>query len=143
ILQVILDCRFFALLGIVGSLISSFLCFIEGCLLIMQSYAQTSDHFLLPIIEATDMFLLGTAMLTFGKALHFMFMDQRAASSHHKFQLLSPAMQAKLKIGHAVIMILQVQVLEKLKSVAVTNSLDLAFIAGAVFLSSVSLFILS
>lgn len=53
------------------------------------------------------------------------------------------AIQAKSKMGHAVIMILQVQVLEKLKCVPVSNGVDLAYFAGAVFLSSASIFVLS
>lgn len=52
-------------------------------------------------------------------------------------------MQAKSKIGHAVILILQVEVLEKFKYVTTTSPLDLACYAGVVLLSSASIFILS
>ena len=51
--------------------------------------------------------------------------------------------QAKSKIGHAVMMILQVGVLDKLKSVPVVTGLDLACVAGAVFISSACIFLLS
>lgn len=52
-------------------------------------------------------------------------------------------MQAKTKIGHAVVMILQVGVLEKFKSVPLVTGLDLACFAGAVFLSATCIFLLS
>ena len=51
--------------------------------------------------------------------------------------------QAKSKIGHAVMMILQVGVLEKLKSVNLVTAVDLACFAGAVLMSSASIFLLS
>lgn len=51
--------------------------------------------------------------------------------------------QAKSKIGHAVMMILQVGVLEKLKSVTLVTGVDLACFAGAVLMSSASIFLLS
>ena len=51
--------------------------------------------------------------------------------------------QAKSKIGHAVMMILQVGVLDKLKSVSVVTGLDLACFSGAVFISSACIFLLS
>lgn len=51
--------------------------------------------------------------------------------------------QAKSKIGHAVMMMLQVGVLEKFKSIPIVTSLDLACFAGAVFVSSACIFLLS
>ena len=51
--------------------------------------------------------------------------------------------QAKSKIGHAVMMILQVGVLEKFKSIPIVTNLDLACFAGAVFVSSACIFLLS
>ena len=51
--------------------------------------------------------------------------------------------QAKSKMGHAVIMIMQVGVLDKFKSVPLVTGLDLACFAGAIFVSSACLFLLS
>lgn len=51
--------------------------------------------------------------------------------------------QAKSKMGHAVMMILQAGMLEKFKSIPLVTGLDLACFAGAVFISSASTFILS
>ncbi|KAH6778855.1 hypothetical protein C2S52_010092 [Perilla frutescens var. hirtella] len=160
--KAIIDCRFFTLLAIGGSLVCSALCFFEGCFLVVGSYLQyfhalsqmsKQGHVVHLLIEAIDMFIMGTAMLVFAMALHVMFVG-----SHHSDSTLSKnlnlkklpswmgtgsAMEAKSKIGHAVMLILQVQVLDKFKSIAVTNGMDLACFAGALFLSSASIFVLS
>lgn len=166
----ILDCRFFSLLAVAGTLIGSLLCFIEGCYLIIESYihyfiaiSHKSDvgHVVQLLIEAIDMFLLGTAMLTFGMGLYVMFVgsrninvkgdddDQLSGKKLYYFQTLpslmgmKSVMQAKARIGHALIMLLQVGVLEKFKNIPVVNGLDLACFAAAVFVSSICVFILS
>ncbi|GFQ02936.1 hypothetical protein PHJA_002437400 [Phtheirospermum japonicum] len=164
--KAIIDCRFFTLLATAGSLLGSVLCFVEGCFLILESYFQyfhslsqmsEQGHVVLLLIEAIDMFLVGTTMLVFGMALHLMFVGQdnfKGKGLQHtirnsNLQKLPPwigmecAVQAKSKIGHAVIMILQVQVLEKFKSIPVTNGVDLACFALAIFMSSASIFLLS
>lgn len=164
----ILDCRFFSLFAVAGTLIGSLLCFIEGCYLIIESYvhyfsalSHKSDlgHVVQLLIEAIDMFLLGTAMLTFGMGLYVMFVgsrninvkrdDQMSGKKLYYFQTLpslmgmKSVMQAKSRIGHALIMLLQVGVLEKFKNIPVVNGLDLACFAAAVFVSSICVFILS
>lgn len=50
---------------------------------------------------------------------------------------------AKSKIGHAVMMILQVGVLEKFKNIPLSSAVDLACFAAAVLISSASIFFLS
>ncbi|KAG8389980.1 hypothetical protein BUALT_Bualt01G0035800 [Buddleja alternifolia] len=157
----IVDCRFFTLLAVGGSLIGSILCFVEGCVLILESYFQyfyaiskmsQQGHIVRLLIEAIDMFLVGTAMLVFGMSLHVMFVGTNnlkvkgSKQRNFNFQKLlgiESVGQAKTKIGHAVIMILQVEVLEKFKSIPMANGLDLACFAGALFMSSASIFLLS
>ncbi|CAN4122770.1 unnamed protein product [Withania somnifera] len=162
----IVDCRFFSLFAVAGTLIGSLLCFVEGCYLILEAYvhyftalSHKSDlgHLVPLLIEAIDMFLLGTAMLTFGMGLYVMFMgsrndvnrDQLSGKNLLNFHTLpslmgmKSVMQAKSRIGHALIMLLQVGVLEKFKNIPVVSGLDLACFAGAVFVSSICLFILS
>ncbi|XP_060199559.1 uncharacterized protein LOC132627946 [Lycium barbarum] len=157
----ILDCRFFTLFAVAGTLIGSLLCFVEGCYLIVESYvhyfialSHKSDlgHVVQLLIEALDMFLLGTAMLTFGMGLYVMFVgssNKGSGQNMFNFQTLpslmgmKSVMQAKSRIGHALIMLLQVGVLEKFKNVPVVNGLDLACFAGAVFVSSICVFLLS
>ena len=51
--------------------------------------------------------------------------------------------QAKTKIGHALMMILQVGVMEKFESIPLATGLDLACFAGALFISSASIFLLA
>lgn len=51
--------------------------------------------------------------------------------------------EAKLKIGHAVMMILQVGVLEKLKNIHFVTGFDLACFAASVLTSSACIFVLS
>ena len=51
--------------------------------------------------------------------------------------------QAKTKLGHAVVMILQAGTVEKFKNVPMATGLDLACFAGAIAISSASLFLLS
>ncbi|KAI3759059.1 hypothetical protein L6452_06632 [Arctium lappa] len=168
--KVIMDSRFFAMIGVAGTLLGSVLCFFEGVFLVMESYLQYfyalsrhSDHghIMHLLIEALDMFLVGTAMLTFGMGLHFMFVGSRAPKvngsplpSSNLFGLfylkefpswagMKSISEAKSKIGHALMLLLQVGMLEKLKSVPLVTGLDLACFAASIFVSSAGLFILS
>lgn len=168
--KAIVDCRFFTLFAIGGSLLGSVLCFVEGCFLILQSYLQyfraishtmQQGHVVQLLIEAIDVFLVGTAMLIFGMSLYVMFVgtnNLKGEGSQHlrpslfgNFNVetipsrvgIQSVMQAKSKMGHAVIMILLVEVLEKFKSIPVVTGWDLAFFAAAIFVSSASIFLLS
>ncbi|KAG5231007.1 UPF0114 domain-containing protein [Salix suchowensis] len=168
--KAIIDCRFFTLFAVAGSLLGSALCFVEGCFLILESYFQyfntlsrVSDqgHLVHLLIEAIDMFLVGTAMLIFGVGLYVMFVGSKNPKDQalllpdsNLFGLFSlkslptwvemrSVSQAKSKIGHAIMMILQVGMLDKFKSIPLTTSLDLACFAGAVLLSSACIFLLS
>jgi hypothetical protein len=51
--------------------------------------------------------------------------------------------QAKTKVGHAVLLLLQAGVMEKFTDVPLVNCADLACFAGAVLASSASVFLLS
>ncbi|CAK9171763.1 unnamed protein product [Ilex paraguariensis] len=168
--KVIIDCRFFTLFAVAGSLIGSVLCFVEGSFIILESYLQyfhalseISDqaHVVQLLIEAIDMFLVGTALFLFGIALHVMFVGPKnlkgkgsqlpGSNLFGLFYLktlpswvgMQSVTQAKSNIGHAMMMILQVGILEKFKSTPLVTGLDLACFAGSVFLSSASIFLLS
>ncbi|MFS7999042.1 hypothetical protein Hanom_Chr12g01161331 [Helianthus anomalus] len=99
-----------------------------------------------------DMFLVGTAMLTFGMSLHVMFIGLRAAKGNGcswalqekpSWAGMKSIAQAKAEIGHALMLLLQVGVLEKFKSIPLVTGLDLACFAAAIFVSLACLFILS
>uniref|UniRef100_A0A5B7BHM8 Uncharacterized protein n=1 Tax=Davidia involucrata TaxID=16924 RepID=A0A5B7BHM8_DAVIN len=168
--RIIIDCRFFTLFAVAGSLLGSVLCFVEGCFIILESYfqyfhalSQRSDqgHVVQLLIEAIDMFLVGTAMLIFGMGLHVMFVGSKhlkgkgpqlpGSNFFGLFNLktlptwigMKSVTQAKSKIGHAMMMILQVGVLDKFKSIPLVTGFDLACFAGAVFVSSACIFLLS
>jgi uncharacterized membrane protein YqhA len=171
--KVILDSRFFAMLAVAGSLIGSILCFLEGWFIIAKSYVHyfhalsvpgsDKGHVIHLLIEAIDMFLLGTAMIIFGMGLHVMFVGAR--NFNGKVSHLHPSRsnlfgvsylrklpswvsmgsitEAKSRIGHALMMILQVGVLDKFTSVPMTTGLDLACFAASLFISSACIFLLS
>lgn len=166
----IIDCRFFSLFAVAGSLLGSVLCFLEGSFIIIESYlqyfqamSQRSDqgHVIELLIEATDMYLVGTALLVFGMGIHLMFVVSKSIKAKGPslptsnffglFYLKAlPAWvemysvsQAKSKIGHAITMILQVGVLEKFRNIPLVTGLDLACFAGAILVSSASIFLLS
>ncbi|KAL3514580.1 hypothetical protein ACH5RR_027297 [Cinchona calisaya] len=164
--KVIMDCRFFAMFGVGGSLLGSALCFVEGFSLIVESYFQyfhslsqgsEQEHIVHLLIEAIDMFLVATAMLVFGMGMYVMFVGPSGRTGkwsqllHRSISLktlpsrigIHTIMQAKSKIGQAVIMILQVGVLEKFKTIPLVTGFDLACFAGAVFTSSACIFLLS
>ncbi|GAV88488.1 UPF0114 domain-containing protein [Cephalotus follicularis] len=168
--RVLLDCRFFTLFAVAGSLLGSILCFAEGCFLVIESYlqylhalSQRSDqgHVVHLLIDAIDMYLIGTAMLIFGMGLYVIFVGSRNMKENgsllprsNLFGLypmkarptwieMESVSQGKSRIGHAVILILQAGLLEKFKSIAFVTSLDLACLAGALLISSASIFLLS
>ncbi|KAH7567330.1 hypothetical protein ACOSP7_010837 [Xanthoceras sorbifolium] len=164
--RVIINCRFFTLFAVAGSLLGSVLCFVEGCFLCGKSYFQffytlshkaDQAHIMHLLIEAMDTFLVGTAMLIFGVGLYTMFVGSRkgpwlpssnlfglfALKKLPKWVEMESVSQAKSRIGYAVMMILQVGVLEKFNNIRMVTSLDLACFAGAVLISSACIFLLS
>ncbi|KAK8708035.1 hypothetical protein V6N13_059082 [Hibiscus sabdariffa] len=158
--NVILNCRFFTIFAVAGSLFGSILCFMEyfqG----LFSKKLDQEHIIHLLIEAIDMFLVGTAMLIFGMGLYIMFVGSKTMKggapslpTSNLFGLfhwktlpawveMKSISQAKSKMGHAVMMILQVGVLEKFKSIPIATSLDLACFAASLFVSSACIFLLS
>ncbi|XP_058081632.1 uncharacterized protein LOC131229662 [Magnolia sinica] len=169
--RVIMDSQIFTLIAVAGSLLGSFLCFVEGSFHILQTYfhyfhnmSQRSDQgqTVRLLIEAIDMYVVGTAMLFIGMGLYVMFVSSKDMKSESGwlipgsnlfglFPLNGPpawmemqsVSQAKLKIGQSVVMILQTGLLEKFKNVPMATGLDLLCFAGTVLLSSACVFFLS
>ncbi|KAL8536588.1 hypothetical protein ACS0TY_011968 [Phlomoides rotata] len=76
--KVIYGCRFFAILAVWGSLIGSFLCFFKGCVYVIssfQGYLLDRGKVITSLVEATDVYLLGTVMLVFGMGLYELFIS--------------------------------------------------------------------
>ncbi|XP_074270468.1 uncharacterized protein LOC141594218 [Silene latifolia] len=167
--KAIVDCRFFTLLAVAGSLLGSILCFVEGCFMILKSslyYFHASSQRLDSsgvvqlVIEAIDMFLVGTAMLIFGMGLYVMFVRTQSVDTNPQLAHLNSTAssqlqmvpswlkmhslsQAKTRVGHAIMMILQVGILDKFKTIPLVTPLDLACFAAALLVSSTSIFLLS
>uniref|UniRef100_A0A0E0KIU3 Uncharacterized protein n=1 Tax=Oryza punctata TaxID=4537 RepID=A0A0E0KIU3_ORYPU len=167
--QGVVRCQSFTLIGVAGSLVGSVPCFLEGCGAVVSSFflqframSQTIDQaeIIKLLIEAIDMFLIGTALLTFGMGMYIMFYGSRSIqkpgmqddNSHlGSFNLkklkegarIQSITQAKTRIGHAILLLLQAGVLEKFKSVPLVTGIDMACFAGAVLASSAGVFLLS
>ncbi|CAA7387672.1 unnamed protein product [Spirodela intermedia] len=166
----IVGCRFFALIGVAGTLVGSILCFVEGCFLVWAAFLhryygswerlEQAGEVMTLLIEATESFLVGSAMLYFGMGLYTMFVSsggskglnrwpisRAPAVSPHKtrppcMEMERPS-EAKAELGRAVVMLLQTGLVEKFKSVPLTNGLDLACFAASIFFSSAGIFLLS
>ncbi|CAA6653447.1 unnamed protein product [Spirodela intermedia] len=142
----IVGCRFFALIGVAGTLVGSILCFVEGCFLVWAAFLhryygswerlEQAGEVMTLLIEATESFLVGSAMLYFGMGLYTMFTRPPC------MEMERPS-EAKAELGRAVVMLLQTGLVEKFKSVPLTNGLDLACFAASIFFSSAGIFLLS
>ncbi|CAL0314232.1 unnamed protein product [Lupinus luteus] len=165
--KVIYRFRFMAILGVFGSLIGSFLCFIKGCTLVAQSfwdYFVNHSRIILLLIEAVDLYLLGTVMLVFGMGLYELFVsnldsanslsDQKPSDRSNLFGLftlkerpkwlnIKTVNELKTKVGHVIVMLLLIGLFDKSKKAAIHTPVDLLCFCACVLLSSTSLFLLS
>lgn len=165
--KVIYSCRFFAILPVWGSLVGSFLCFIKGC-----SYVGTSFHeyfvnrgkVIFSLVEALDVYLLGTVMLVFGMGLYELFIsnldkakslaDERVPHRSNFFGLftlkerpqwleIKSVNQLKTKLGHVIVMLLLIGFFDKTKKAAILSPLDMLCFSASVLLSSGCLYLLA
>ncbi|KAL6843540.1 hypothetical protein ACP4OV_026602 [Aristida adscensionis] len=167
--RAVISCQSFSLIGVAGSLVGSIPCFTEGCVIVVKSFflqframSQTLDQaeIMKLLIQALDMFLIGTALLTFGMGMYVTFNRSQSIqdpgrhtdTSHlGKFNLkklkegakIRCITTAKTRIGHAILLLLQAAVLEEFKSVPLVSGFDLACFAGTVLASSAGVFLLS
>ncbi|CAN6286886.1 unnamed protein product [Urochloa humidicola] len=165
--QAIISCRSFTLIAVAGSLVGSIPLFAKGCAFVMKSFfmhtmsqAVDKGEITKLLIEALDMFLMGTALLKFAMGIYIMFYGSQNIQTQAghvntphlgAFNLkklkdgarIRSITQAKTRIGHAILLLLQVGVLEKFKCVPLVTGLDTACFAGAVLASSAGVFLLS
>ncbi|KAI5327159.1 hypothetical protein L3X38_026555 [Prunus dulcis] len=135
--KVIYRFRFMAFLGVLGSLIGSFLCFIKGCTYVVRSFMEYSvnrNKVIWSLVEAIDVYLLGTVMLVFGMGLYELFisnLDIVKSSQENKptdrsnllgmFTLkerpkwldITTVNELKTKLGHVIVMLLLIGLFEK------------------------------
>lgn len=170
--RVIFDFRFLALLAVAGSLAGSLLCFLNGCIYIVDAYkvywtsctkGVHTGQMVLRLVEAIDVYLAGTVMLIFGMGLYGLFISNvppglpanvdralRGSSLFGMFALkerpkwmkISSLDELKTKVGHVIVMILLVKMFERSKMVVIATGLDLLCYSVCIFLSSASLYIL-
>ncbi|KAK7323243.1 hypothetical protein VNO77_26708 [Canavalia gladiata] len=170
--RVIFDFRFLALLAIGGSLAGSLLCFLNGCIYIIDAYkvywtscvkGVHTGQMVLRLVEAIDVYLAGTVMLIFGMGLYGLFISNvppdvppavdralKGSSLFGMFSLkerpkwmkISSLNELKTKVGHVIVMILLVKMFERSKMVTIATGLDLLSYSICIFLSSASLYIL-
>ncbi|CAH1445861.1 unnamed protein product [Lactuca virosa] len=170
--KVIFDFRFLALLAVAGSLAGSLLCFLNGCVYIVDAYkvywtscskGVHTGKMVLRLVEAIDVYLAGTVMLIFAMGLYGLFIsnapgnvapaDDRALKGstlfgmfalreRPKWMKISSLDELKTKVGHVIVMILLVKMFERSKMVTIATGLDLLSYSVCIFLSSASLYIL-
>ncbi|XP_040380681.1 uncharacterized protein LOC102713006 [Oryza brachyantha] len=163
--KVIYACRFMTFLAIAGSLIGSVPCFLKGCVYVMDAFIEYYLHgngggkVILMLVEAIDMFLVGTVMFVFGTGLYELFisnMDIAKTSSYGsnlfglfrlperpKWLEIQSVNDLKTKLGHVIVMVLLVGIFEKSKRVTIASCADLLCFAASIFLSSACLYLLS
>lgn len=169
--RAIFNCRFLTLMGVVGSLSGSVLCFFKGCTFVVQSFreyfvtclqAVGSGKVILLLVEAVDVYLMGTVMLIFGMGLYGLFistLDVPGASGGSRcgsnlfglFQLTERPKwlevrsldELKTKLGHVIVMILLVGMFEKSKKVPIHSGFDLLCFSASILLSSGCLYLLA
>ncbi|KAB1224971.1 hypothetical protein CJ030_MR1G013973 [Morella rubra] len=170
--RAIFDFRFLALLAIGGSLAGSLLCFLNGCVYIVDAYKVYwtscakgihTGQMVLRLVEAIDVYLAGTVMLIFGMGLYGLFISNVspdvptsvdralkgsslfgmfALKERPKWMKISSLDELKTKVGHVIVMILLVKMFERSKMVKITTGVDLLSYSVCIFLSSASLYIL-
>lgn len=165
--KAIYRCRFMAFLGVLGSLVGSILCFIKGCVHVAASFSEyfvNRGKVIMLLVEAIDVYLLGTVMLVFGTGLYELFISQigseRSLSKRNfehrsnlfgmftlkerpKWMDVTTVNELKTKLGHVIVMLLLIGFFEKSKKVLIQSPGDLLCLAVSIFLSSGSLFLLS
>ncbi|KDP37813.1 hypothetical protein JCGZ_06715 [Jatropha curcas] len=159
--------RFLAILGVFGSLIGSILCFVKGCTYVFASFMEYFTNrakVIILLVEAIDVYLLGTVMLVFGMGLYELFVSNldtakfssRGRISHRSnlfglFTLkerptwleIKSVNELKTKLGHVIVMLLLIGFFEKSKTAIIHSPTDLLCFSASVFLCSVCLYMLS
>ncbi|CAK9325390.1 unnamed protein product [Citrullus colocynthis] len=165
--KAIYRCRFMAFLGVLGSLIGSVLCFVKGCVHVASSFSEyfvNRGKVIMLLVEAIDVYLLGTVMLVFGTGLYELFISHLGSarsssksSIEHKSNLFGlftleerpkwmnvrTVNELKTKLGHVIVMLLLIGFFDKSKKVVIQSPGDLLCLAVSIFLSSGTLFLLT
>ncbi|CAL9028541.1 unnamed protein product [Prunus brigantina] len=140
---------------------------VTGCTYVVQSFMEYSvnrSKVIWSLVEAIDVYLLGTVMLVFGMGLYELFisnLDIVKSSQENKptdrsnllgmFMLkerpkwldITTVNELKTKLGHVIVMLLLIGLFEKSKKAVIQSPFDLLCFSACVLLSSGCLFLLS
>ncbi|XP_057964481.1 uncharacterized protein LOC131155406 [Malania oleifera] len=165
--KVVYRCRFLTLLAVWGSLLASFLCFIKGCTFVVSAfmdYFVNRGKVIMLLVEAIDVYLLGTVMLVFGMGLYELFVSnldivkslseenfpQRsslfglfALKERPQWLEIKSVNELKTKLGHVIVMLLLIGFLDKSKKAVIHSPVDLLCFSASILLSSGCLYLLS
>ncbi|XP_057477375.1 uncharacterized protein LOC130765059 [Actinidia eriantha] len=165
--KVIYGCRFLAMFAVLGSLVGSFLCFIKGCTYVVsafQQYLVNRGKVIFLLVEAIDVYLLGTVMLVFGVGLYELFistLDTAKLQSEENFPYRSNLFglftlkerpkwleiktvnELKTKLGHVIVMLLLIGLFDKSMKAIINSPVDLLCFSASVCLCSGCLYLLS
>lgn len=174
--MVIFNCRFLTLLAVVGSLAGSVLCFLKGGVYVFESFKEWHSSFLrhhatskviLLLVEALDVYLMGTVMLILGMGLYGLFISSLDVSAENsgledsgtvfgsnlfglfklqerpKWLKIQSLEELKAKLGHVIVMVLLVGMFDKSKKIPINSPMDLLYFSMSILLSSGCLYFLS
>lgn len=174
--MVIFNCRFLTLLAVVGSLAGSVLCFLKGGVYVFESFKEWYSCFLhqhatgkviLLLVEALDVYLMGTVMLIFGMGLYGLFISSLDVSAENsgqqdsgivfgsnffglfrlqerpKWLRIQSLEELKAKLGHVIVMVLLVGMFDKSKKIPINSPMDLVCFSMSILLASGCLYLLS
>ncbi|KAJ4848409.1 hypothetical protein Tsubulata_032780 [Turnera subulata] len=138
-----------------------------GCTYVVSSYGEyfvNRGKVILLLVEAIDVYLLGTVMLVFGMGLYELFVSNldiaklssgkmvpQGSNFFGLFTLkerprwleIKTVNELKTKLGHVIVMLLLIGFFEKSKTAVILSPLDLLCFSASVLLCSGCLFLLS
>lgn len=165
--KAIYRCRFMTLFGVLGSLVGSVLCFIKGCNVVAASFTEhvvRSGKVMGMLVEAIDVYLLGTVMLVFGMGLYELFVcniNVGESLKGRKFPYRSNLFglftlmerprwleiksvnELKTKLGHVIVMLLLIGFFDNSKKAAIHSPTDLLCFSASILLCSGCLYLLA
>ncbi|KAF4398676.1 hypothetical protein G4B88_017102 [Cannabis sativa] len=139
----------------------------NGCAYVVQSFVEyivNHGKVIMLLVEAIDVYLLGTVMLVFGMGLYELFVsnlgtaksltEEKGPYASNLFGLftlkerpkwldIKTVNELKTKVGHVIVMLLLIGLLDKCKKASINTPLDLLCFSASVLLSSGCLFLLS
>ncbi|XP_021911345.1 uncharacterized protein LOC110825195 [Carica papaya] len=129
-----------------------------------MEYFENRSKMIMLLVEAIDVYLLGTVMLVFGMGIYELFVSnldiaksssgERVPYTSNLFGLftlkerprwlqIKSVSELKTKLGHVIVMLLLIGWFEKSKIAVINSPLDLLCFSTSIFLSSACLFLLA